>query len=306
MIEMMKKSKIKLYYLYRFLKFKIGDRSPLACVMKVTSRCNLKCSHCPWWRQKNRDLPKEKWFEIIDQAKEKGCVLCIIEGGEPLLRKDLDSIINYIKERGLLVSVITNGTMDFSGISPDSVWLSVDGVGATYEKIRRFSFQKMKENVKRNRDKNVIALMSISEENVKDVEKVCEIFSPIVKGIWFNFIYPYKNIKDQALDKRERSNIAKEIMELKSKYKVINSDSYLESVGKNWNCKPWLTLNVNSGGKFHHGCTVEQLEICNCEECDMSCYGELSQAFGLKMDAVDFLKKSLGLKSSKIIFLKNK
>ena len=300
-----KKARFKPYYLYRYIKYKIGDKSPLACVLKITSRCNLKCSHCPWWKQKSEDLPKENWFQILDQSKKKGCILCIIEGGEPLLRKDLNSIIGHARGMGMFVSVITNGTMDFSDINADAVWVSVDGVGKNYERIRGFSFEKVNENVKKNADKNLIILMSISKTNMMDIERLCKIFSPISKGIWFNFVYPYRDIEDEVVGKGERSEIAKKIMDLKASYKIINSDSYLKSAGSEWVCRPWLTLNINSDGKFHHGCTVEQLEECRCNECDMSCYGELSQAFGMKKDAIEFLKKSLGLRSDKIIFLKN-
>lgn len=297
------KSRFKPYYLYRYVRYRLGDRSPLACVLKITSSCNLDCLHCPW-KEKTRDLPKERWFKIIDKAKDMGCVLCIIEGGEPLLRKDLNCIISHAKERGMLVSVITNGTMDFSGINPDAVWVSVDGTGKNYEKIRGFSFERVKDNIRENSGKNIIVLMSISRTNVNDMENLCKIFSPITKGIWFNFVYPYRNIRERSLGRKERSDTAKIIMGLKSRYNVINSDSYLKSVGKEWSCRPWLTLNVSSEGEMHHGCTVGHLEKCDCSECDMSCYGELSQAFGMKTDAVKFLKRSLGLKSDRAIFLK--
>jgi hypothetical protein len=63
-------------------------------------------------------------------------------------------------------------------------------------------------------------------------------------------------------------------------------------------------LNIDCDGKIHHGCTVEQIEPCNCSNCDMACYGELSQAFNLKKDAIDLLKKSLSLSSSRFLFLR--
>lgn len=297
------RSRFKPYYIYRYMKYRLGDRSPLACVLKVTSRCNLECSHCPW-RDKKEDIPKERWFEIIDRAKREGCVLCIIEGGEPLLREDISSIISHARGKGMMVSVITNGTIDFSGINPDAVWVSVDGI-ENYEKVRGTRIDRVKENIGKNKNKNVITLMSISKVNAGDIESVCRTFSPLTKGVWFNFVYPYKGISDKTLKRKERSAMAERITELKSKYNIINSDSYLRAVGKDWTCRPWLTLNVSSDGKFHHGCTVEQLEKCDCKKCDMSCYGELSQAFDMKSDAISFLHKSLGLESDRSIFLKN-
>lgn len=299
-------SKFKPYYVYRFLKWRLGDRSPLSAVLKVTSRCNLTCVHCPWEKQNGKDLSKKRWFKIIDESRKKGCILCIIEGGEPLLREDLEEIVTYAKDSGMLVSVITNGTIDFSGVNPHAFWVSIDGGEKTHDSIRgKGSFKKIMKNLKKNKNKNILSLTTISSRNFKDIKSICRDVHPAVNGMWFNFLYPYEGKKELSLSREEKIGASREISELKKKYNIINSESFLSSVRKGWECRPWITLNVNSSGEFHHGCTVEQQEKCDCSLCDMSCYGELSQAYKMKLDAVDFLKKSLGLKSCKFIFLKH-
>jgi len=143
--------------------------------------------------------------------------------------------------------------------------------------------------------------VSISQQNKHDLRHICEEISPLVDGIWFNFIYPYPEIRDSALTLLERKKAAREMLQLRRspEYRIINSVSYIESVGKKDNkCYPFLTVNVSSTGSIHHGCTVEQLTKCSCDECDMSCYGELSGGFRWKLDAWHFLKQSLGLRSA--------
>ena len=296
--------KFKPYYFYRYILWKLGNRSPISAVLKVTQRCNLKCKHCPW-PQGNKDIPFRKWKNLIKDARSRGCILCIIEGGEPLLRKDLNKLITYAKNEGMLVSVITNGTCNLSYYNPDMFWISIDGVGKTHEKIRgRGTFKRLIKNIEQNKDKKKIALVTLSKINIHDIENICKFFSPLVNGIWFNFIYPYRSVEKISLNRVERINAAKTIYLLRPKYKIINSESFLKLVGRKHSCFPWLTLNISADGEIHHGCTVEQLEPCYCDNCDMSCYGELTQAFNLNMDAVQFLQKSLGLKSSKLLFLK--
>ena len=220
--------KFKLYYLYRYILWKLGDTSPLTAVLKVTHECNLKCIHCPWRKWKVKDMSTKRWLKIIEEAREKGCILCIIEGGEPLLRKDLNVLIRHAKNMGMLVVVITNGMLDFSSYNPDVFWLSIDGVNETYEKIRgKGTFTRLVKNIKKNKKKKIITLATLSKVNVHDIENISEFFSPIVDGIWFNFIYPYKDVKKIALNKKDRIKAAKKILSIKSKYKIINSDSFL-------------------------------------------------------------------------------
>lgn len=124
-------------------------------------------------------------------------------------------------------------------------------------------------------------------------------------------MYPYEDSEDIGLSIDEQREVAKRIIDLKKKgdYKIINSYSYLESVGENMdkkkeNCPSFLTLLMDSNTNFKQGCTVEQIEDCKCELCNAGCYGELRQAMHFKLDAVNFLKKTMDLESSKILWLK--
>ena len=302
----MEKNKFIPYYFYRLLKWKFGDKIPASLVAKITYRCNLKCPHCPWRNLKSKEIPAENWFKIIKFAKKIGCMLLIIEGGEPLLRNDLNDIIKFAKDEGMMVSVITNGTMNFSDINADIFWVSIDGVDEIYRKVRGVNFNTVFSNVKKARKigKKVISLTSISELNKDYIPQIVKTLNPHVDGIWFNFIYPYHGV-NIAMGIEERIEVAKKIMKMKMQgYNIINSYSFLRSVGKKKRCYPFLTLNASPDGKLFHGCTVEQLEKCHPEKCDMGCYGEMSRAIELKKDAVEFLLKSTGMKVHKLLFLR--
>lgn len=294
----MRPGEFKPYYFFRFLRWKWGDRSPLTAVAKITSRCNLKCEHCPWWRWDISDAGTKKWKSTLSKARKMGVIHLILEGGEPTIRKDLDEIISYAKRLGMLVMVITNGTNDLSKFEPDNYWISIDGIGSTHDEIRGDGvFDRVVKNIEENPEVSKIILTTLNKKNVEEVEEIASYFSPRTDGVWFNFMYPYNSAKDIALTVEEQMETAQHILELKKGYNVINSDSYLKDVGRNKQCSSFLTLLIGAGTRITHGCTVEQIEECRCEECNMSCYGELSQAMKLKRDSIEFLKKSAGLKS---------
>lgn len=304
---MIYKSRCQLYFPFRFLKWKLGSRSPLSMVLKITNKCNLDCLHCPWKHQNGNDLSTAQWYTIIDKAKKMGCILCIIEGGEPLMRKDIGEIVDYAKTKGLFVTVITNGTINLSSVHPHAFWISLDGVGETYDAIRgKGNFQKVMDNIKQNQQKYMISLTTLSTKNVTTIEDICSTLYSLVDGIWFNFFYPYTGVEQYELSMDEKRNAAEFIMKLKQKYPIINSKTYLSSVGRPWKCNSWATLNVSHTGRFHHGCTVEQLEPCQCDKCDMSCYAEQSHASRLRFDSIQFLLDAIGFQRSRLIFLKQK
>ena len=126
-------------------------RRPVAFDLEVTARCNHGCRHCyinlPAADQEARaaELSPEEIGSIAGEAVSMGAVLCLITGGEPLLREDFREIYLALKRLGLLVSVFTNASLItpehvrlFKKFPPRVLEVSVYGVTpATYEAVTR-------------------------------------------------------------------------------------------------------------------------------------------------------------------------
>ena len=286
------------YYLYRLVRWKFGDRSPVVASLKVTQDCNLSCSHCPWRKRVRADLSTQQWKKIIDQVKDRGCTLVTFEGGEPTLRPDLQELIDYGSELGLSTLVVTNGTRDLTSVKPDRLWVSIEGLETTNDQIRGHgAFKRALDNLKKNEKRGIVTLTTISQTNYQDLEQMCETLSPYVHGFIFSFLYPYAGTKDQALAPAEKMKVAERILALKKTYNVINSTSFLKAVGKGWKCYPWALICATADGKFQDSCMVKHVEPCNCKTCDMACYGELAQAMNMKTDALRFFYDAAGTTS---------
>ncbi|MEO1923894.1 MAG: GTP 3',8-cyclase MoaA [Nautiliaceae bacterium] len=84
--------------------------------VSVTSRCNFRCLYCmpntPFeWEPKENILSYEEMFEFLRLAIDEGVKKIRLTGGEPLLRKDLDTFIKmlYDYKPQLDLALTTNG-----------------------------------------------------------------------------------------------------------------------------------------------------------------------------------------------------
>lgn len=282
------------YFMHRIIKWNNGDRSPLIGSLKITKKCTLQCRHCPWIYGNKTELSVEQWKRIIYKLKRQGIRSVVIEGGEPLLYKDLKELIYFCRKLGLTTTVASNATMSLSGYYPDKFYVSVDGMREQHDALRgKGSFDKMVNNLK-TAGVDIIALVSISTLNMDYIEKILEYFKNRVSGFWFSFIYKYEASDNIALNKHQRSEIAARLIELKKYYNIVNIPSFLLHAGEDRHCRDWMMSTVSSEGTVTNGCMIEAIEKCNCSKCDLACHRELSdfaEIGYLTMNLKDYFKR---------------
>ena len=96
------------------LAFKKGSAKqvPLWLVAELTYRCPLRCSYCsnPLEHDQIRDeLTTDEWKRALKEARHLGAVQLGFSGGEPLLRSDLEGLVEYGRSLGYYTNVITSG-----------------------------------------------------------------------------------------------------------------------------------------------------------------------------------------------------
>lgn len=79
----------------------------------LTRSCNLRCDHCyrdagPDAGNIENELSTEEGFKLLDELKKEGFMLVIFSGGEPLMRDDLEELVEYASEIGLRPVLGTN------------------------------------------------------------------------------------------------------------------------------------------------------------------------------------------------------
>lgn len=85
---------------------------PLWLLAEVTYKCPLHCVFCynPVDHKKYQtELSTNDWLRVLDEARSAGSVQVGFSGGEPLLREDLETIIEHAKKIGFYTNLITSG-----------------------------------------------------------------------------------------------------------------------------------------------------------------------------------------------------
>ena len=92
-------------------------RIPLTGAFELLPTCNLACKMC-YVRKTPREvaeagglLPADFWLQVADEAIKEGMLFPLLTGGEPFLRQDFQEIYSGMLERGLQVSINSNGTL---------------------------------------------------------------------------------------------------------------------------------------------------------------------------------------------------
>jgi radical SAM protein with 4Fe4S-binding SPASM domain len=125
------------------------DRVPLTGAFDLTYRCNYRCVHCyvghlaARTRSQAGELDARQAVDLLSQAADAGCLMLLLSGGEPLLRRDFIQIYTSARRLGLIVTVFTNASLvgpalldAFAEFPPRMVEVSVYGASeAVYERI---------------------------------------------------------------------------------------------------------------------------------------------------------------------------
>jgi MoaA/NifB/PqqE/SkfB family radical SAM enzyme len=87
-----------------------SDRPILAQIVPVR-RCNLDCSYCNEYDKTSAPVPTDEMLRRIDHLARLGTMIITLSGGEPTLHPDLDVIIQRIRQRSAIATLITNGLL---------------------------------------------------------------------------------------------------------------------------------------------------------------------------------------------------
>jgi MoaA/NifB/PqqE/SkfB family radical SAM enzyme len=83
---------------------------PLFAKWYITSKCNLRCTHC-YLTDYTEQAELEKILSIVDYLGKKGLHSICLLGGEPLVRNDLEIIVERIASHKMGIKIATNGIL---------------------------------------------------------------------------------------------------------------------------------------------------------------------------------------------------
>lgn len=179
-------------------------------VWEITLRCNLRCSHCgsSAGTPRPNELNTQECFRLCEELAELGCEDVSLMGGEPFLREDWLSIAQCVKNLGMNLNIVSNGTLlenfieEISQLKPKVVGISLDGLKESHEKIRgEGTFEKTLRAIELLRKKRIqtTVITTVSKINFKDLPEMKNLFYK--KGVnWqIQVAMPFGNFKKELM-----------------------------------------------------------------------------------------------------------
>lgn len=195
---------------------------PLHVDVELSSICNLRCPMCytitPAFKKKVRAglMDWALFTRVVDECAAAGVYsLRLSLRGESFLHPRIVDAVRYAKSRGIAeVSTLTNGLRldeelfrEVMAAGLDWITISFDGLGATYERIRRPArYDRAVEKIANyarikaaaGRVKPVVKVQSILPAIREDPEAYYRVFAPIADMVSANPLIDYLHKDEQA------------------------------------------------------------------------------------------------------------
>ncbi|MDI9570496.1 MAG: radical SAM protein [Pseudomonadota bacterium] len=275
----------------------LGQKPPLLASFKVTYRCNLACRVCPFHLRAGEAGGHMSWDAAtasLDALRRQGVLIVVFEGGEPLLWRDgpygIGDLIAYARGRFPRVAVTTNGVQPLD-IPADILWVSVDGLPETHDRLRSRSFARVWENLRSSRHDRLYVHFTINRENRHDLRPLLDKLREVrmFKGMTVQLFYPYNQGEAPlTLDGRERKEALETVIRLKREGRpILNSTGRLRAmIANDWRCHDDILVNVDPDGTITRGCYVKSRGRIDCRACGFSPVAEASGALDLRPGAL--------------------
>lgn len=235
---------------------------PYIATWEITRRCNLNCIHCynnsspyGYYGLRTKDC-----YKIIDNLEDSGITTLIITGGEPILRKDIEDISFYARNKFKELILQTNGK-DIKTVSDkflnifDEIEISIYG-DATIDKIVKRtnytglpeSFEKIKKaeakfsisTVLMSLNKNQMEFLAELGMNADAIGMRIQDFIPVGRGTLDLYVSPKESERIKNLVKKKYGNF----VTISSDYECGGGEKFIE-IDLRGNVSPCAFINSN-------------------------------------------------------------
>jgi MoaA/NifB/PqqE/SkfB family radical SAM enzyme len=229
---------------------------------------------------------------------QQGSRFIDLEGGEPTLWKEGERNINDLIDKALeigffSITVTTNAQQDFSWIHPQSIWVSMDGVGEYHDRVRgEGTFARLEENIQNSGKKHICVNMVVNALNYESLDAAMEYAkaNPAIEQISINFHTPYPGTEHLMLPPEKKAELIDKVIEYKKKgYPIMNSRSGLKlmksnalgkvTLGKECFVTNFIYTDGSRGLCLGYG--TEQ-----CRVCGFCMAGEMASVFHFRLDTI--------------------
>lgn len=249
-----------------------NKRYPLVLMLEPLFRCNLACPGCG-----KIDYPKAildrrlSVEECIEAAEECGAPIISIPGGEPLIHRQMPTIVAELVKRKRFVYLCTNALLlekrldEFEPTPYLTFSVHLDGLEEEHDAAvaQKGVFQKAIKAIKAARDRGFRVNLNCTLFNNAQAEKVAEFMDFArdlgVEGVTISPGYAYERAPGQQhfLNRSHTKNLFRDLFRLgkerakeKKPWRFSQSSLFLDFLAGNqeYKCTPWSNPTRNVFG----------------------------------------------------------
>nr|CBH39120.1 conserved hypothetical protein radical SAM superfamily [uncultured archaeon] len=217
---------------------------PYKVFCELTNACNLNCKHC--LTESSKPLPDElstnELYSVFQQLADYGTEYVELTGGEPLLRKDFDKILDLLNRLDFQISICSNGILitekmccQFKEYGVEKLQLSIDGLENTHDFIRnkKGAFQAVIKSISllKMQDLDVNVRSTAMRDNLDELTSLANLISKLdVDGFGAVRLFPVGRAKiecpEQALNARDMLKFHQIMQEIEKDYSHVMKITY--------------------------------------------------------------------------------
>ncbi len=262
------------------VKRSIMPNRPYHAQWLLTSKCNYRCRSCNVWRQKppKEEVDTEYVKQGLDVLRKLGTMEIVLSGGDPLLRDDIDEILDYAS-RYFITTIYDNGSMALKKIDAlrkaDFIAISLDTLDE-----KKFDYIRGVKGAWKNATNAIETLKqaglpvgvspTVSQLNLNEILDFTQHYTDLGVPVWF-CLYGYDTPGQEQLfgigkkvdefevkDKEMAANVCQALIEMKKQRAGIYiTDKTLAALKtffltnqKTWKCKALKSfLMIDSQGR---------------------------------------------------------
>ena len=284
-------------------------RKPILVHFEVTMRCNARCGFCDYWKT-DASAKHDELQSFVDAARFFNPMMVTWTGGEPTLRRDLESLVAGV-DRAIRIkytTLITHGAM-LSADRAASLWdaginqfnISLDYLDERHDHARGIPglSAKIMRAVPAMRERGIDSIRFntvIKRDNLDQILPIVRAADELGAGVNFSCYTANKNGNDAGVIRDEDlpalDAVIEELLAFKRRRRgvVTNSDYYLEQIPRYVRglttepCRSGIrTIHVDPTGHVKrcpdfpsdfHWRDFRKYEPVNCNACYYACRGE--------------------------------
>lgn len=254
---------------------------PFYASYKITNKCDRRCEFCNVHIEKTPTLGTEEVFRVIDNVARSSIFLLSLEGGDPLLRKDIREILKYQADKPFFLLFTTSGEQ-FSKIDMEEYGRYIDFLHISIDEGHKNAY--LYDELENFTHWGPIVCAQIVVRNI-DMEalegKIQRCYTAGAKAV----VMPACHIPNTENMLPSPEDFTRLVLYLKKKYPntIINPDRYLKNFNQPHSCTT-ASIIIDCDGHMFYPCRTREQKPFSLLERPLTEIVNSREAHSMRMD----------------------